>query len=91
MNSNTKAYLDVTFHTPPKNQGQIVTVSFGADAEFFYRKTVDRSENSTVIEHCSIADAEDAMGDDYVELNAWEPWNDAPPAGLPWKTIEVIW
>lgn len=62
---------DVSFVTPPENQGQIVLVSYGCDADYIYERVVDQSDRTTTVrvyEH----DEDD---------EEWEPHNGAPSLG----------
>lgn len=89
-NQIKRSYLP-TMHIPPRLQGQMVEHSYGCDAEYIYHRTFDRSDRSDTWERVSIADVEDALGDDTSELNSWEPWNSEPPAEtlVTWQAITV--
>jgi len=61
---------DITWHVPPANQGQIVTVSYGCDDDgTLWEKTFDSSDRSTSVRHLGTADSYEGR---------WEPWNAAP-------------
>lgn len=67
-----KEWVDaIDWHTPPANQGQTVSVSYGIDDnQTCWKKSFDASDRSTSLT---------CMGhiDDYDD-DAWEPWNSAP-------------
>lgn len=78
-----RALADVTFHVPPRNQGQIVEVAYGADsAGLVFRRTLDRSDGST---RYAVADSADCGCDS--ECSCFEPWN-GEPSGFDWVSIE---
>jgi len=57
------------WHTPPRNQGQIVLVSYGIDEDgTAWQKTFDQSDRSTSYEDLG------PIGD----FDEWEPWNSEP-------------
>jgi len=71
-------------HVPPENQGQIVTVSYGYDSTYLWRRTYDASDRSECWERAEILD--------------WGPhedcdvWNTRPheSVGLgPWEDVVV--
>ena len=66
-------HIAMTLHTPPRNQGQIVEVSYGWVNETLYQRVHDRSDRST---HWYCATAEDEV-DAYIESGR-EPWNEEP-------------
>lgn len=75
------AIEDVKFTTPPVNQGQIVTVSYGCDADYIYERAYDasdRSESVTVYEH-----PED------MEEGEFQPWNGEPRLGEKVGSVEL--
>jgi hypothetical protein len=75
----TKWTEDVTFHTPPENQGQIVLVSYGCDEDYIYEKTYDQSDRSTVVRVY-----------EHPETDCdWDPWNGAPSTGDLVARVEV--
>jgi len=62
---------DVTWHTPPRNQGQMVCTSYGIDStgdcwertdDFNARSVTFRRLGHQTDEHCT----------------PWEPWNEVP-------------
>jgi hypothetical protein len=44
---------DLEFITPPQNQGQIVEISYACDEDGFYRRTIDHSLQTRIIEFAS--------------------------------------
>jgi hypothetical protein len=64
------------FHTPPENQGQIVTVSYGWLCGGIVRHTFDASDRSETFRF--LQDPYGILDGDL--LDGWEPWNTAPPA-----------
>ena len=58
----------LTWHVPPRNQGQAVEVSYAADEGYVYRRTHDRSTGDVSYER---RDCEDLIGD-------FDPWNGRP-------------
>lgn len=63
---------DLTFHTPPTNQGQAVRVSFALDPELGIVRRTQRPDEPTTYEACSWDDWYD--GNDDVP----QPWSEAP-------------
>lgn len=61
------------FHTPPRNQGQIVEVSYGASPDFAVMRSYDRSDGDTTY----------FVAPWTKKLSSWwesvGPWNDVPP------------
>jgi hypothetical protein len=68
-----------TWHTPPENQGQIVTVSYASAGDVALEKIYDASDRS-----CEI----------YVYRHAvrgeWDPWNGTPKMGKKLGVAEII-
>ncbi len=62
---------EVSFVTPPENQGQIVLVSYGCDADYIYERSYDQSDRSTTIR---VYDHAEEEGD-------FEPQNGVPSTG----------
>lgn len=66
------------WHTPPENQGQIVTVSYGWCGEALLRRTHDASDRSEVIRILPDPWA-DATASERAALEDWQPWWASPP------------
>jgi hypothetical protein len=66
-----------TFHTPPRNQGQIVEISYTQIDGRVIRKVFDQSDRTT---EYAVADALDDDEGDY--------WNDEP-GNSDWKPISA--
>ena len=64
---------DLTFHTPPANQGQAVRVSFALDPELGIVRRTQHPEEPTTYEVCTWDDWYDD-NDDAPPM----PWNGAP-------------
>lgn len=69
----------VNFVTPPENQGQIVLVSYGCDAEHIYERVFDQSDRTTTV---NVYEHDDEDED-------WSPWNAAPSLGEKIYTFEL--
>jgi hypothetical protein len=69
----------LTWITPPRNQGQIVEVSYATDGESIFRRTLDRSDLSEVIE-CR----------DFEEGENFNPWNEAPRSNDAWEFVSSL-
>jgi len=73
------------YHTPPENQGQIVTVSYASDGERVYRRTHDASDGSSVVwwlwwEDVGLPDDVEPQfepwnGEDYMSIPGDAEWN----------------
>lgn len=72
----------LVFDTPPKNQGQIVEVSYAYDIELdkVYKKIHDHSDNRVILEVADIP-----VGHDF-DKNPIEPWN-CEPTGLIFRPL----
>lgn len=67
-------FEQVEYHVPPENQGQIVEVSYGCDAEYVYRKTYDKSDRTTSYARFEHPDTPEQEFD-------FDPWNGEPKLG----------
>lgn len=62
---------DVTWHTPPEHQGQMIQVSYGIDAAGdCWQRTDDHS--SRTLSFRRLGHQTDP------ECESWEPWNEVP-------------
>lgn len=77
----SKPWENVNYSTPPKNRGQIVTVSYGCDADYIYRRTVDASDRTTVYSRF-----------EHTE-EVFKPWDRKPKLGdeVPFTKDEADW
>lgn len=66
---------NMTWHTRPVDQGQIVEVSYAVDweNEALYRRIYDQSDRSEVVQVAHITGGE------------FEPWNGLLPEHGPWR------
>lgn len=72
------AYRNVrNFFVPPRNQGQIVEVSYGCSPAYCYERRYDRSCQSVVVTAYR-----------HPALGAWDPWSNVPRTG---RRIGVIY
>jgi hypothetical protein len=76
----------MNMHTPPENQGQIVTVSYGSTHCFAYRRTQDAGDQTTYWSRCSWSDIWDALPEGREP--DWDPVNSVPslPKKCKWKS-----
>lgn len=67
-------HITADFVTPPENQGQIVTVSYGlaAENEIIITCTYDASDKTTIYDAYYYPDDDEGK---------WEPWNGVPEIG----------
>jgi hypothetical protein len=70
--NNAKRFSGVKFTTPPRNQGQMVTVSYGCDGDS--QVLVERTQRPDGPDTYRTAD----LTDDMMAGVAIEPWNDVP-------------
>jgi hypothetical protein len=70
--------------TPGECQGQIVELSFCADGDYIYRRTLDRSDNSVEYER---RDWDFSPDGDGVDGEHFQPWN-RKPGGEGWEDCE---
>lgn len=76
---------DLKFMIPPICQGQIVEVSYAADADRAYMRVFDRSDRS---EDLYAVSWDDVSADEY---DAWDPANVEPGIDEDlWVKIEVL-
>lgn len=75
-------YDSLTFHVPPRNQGQTVEVAFGFDVDRWrvVKRVTDRAEPNPKPEFWV------AHADSFPEEEEFDFWNRAPrSAGVEWK------
>ena len=75
------------FHTPPQNQGQIVTESYACNSNTIFCRRYDASDRTTTYYVADVADVPEADAgwhDDY------DPAQDVPPPALYWRSIDEV-